>query len=313
MIPNITQIAAYQAIEMRLPKTGETAFILPELGGTVYQIHLGSNPTPILETDTPEELELNPKFRGRILFPFNDRIPNATYSFAGKDYKLPVNCPEDGSAIHGLIYNRPMSVVFYDENMEQSRLILATAFNKDEFTGYPFALTLEMEYILEPNQFVIRFRISNDGNTPAPLALGWHPYFNLGDEFINDHYLNLSANTYVAVDNNLLPTGETPSVHDSILDFNQPQKIDNVELDLALIHTGKAIADLTFESKQLTVSQDPKFFPYFQLYIPENRASIAIEPVSGATDSFNRPNLGLQILPPGTEIKTWMKVQLEDL
>lgn len=296
---------------MRLPSTGETAFILPSLGGTVYSLRLGSQCLEVLDCDPIDEIASNPKFRGRLLFPFNDRIPDARYHFQGQNFQLPVNCPDDGSAIHGLIYNRTMDVLREEQGPDFACLVLATAFGANEFAGYPFAVTFEVEYLLQASSLTLKFRISNDGESEAPVALGWHPYFKLGDESIDQHSLKISTKSYVEVDESLLPTGSTPSVVGSAFDFNQERLIGAQELDLALMHSGLAVAELGLGNQKLVLSQDPEFFPYFQLYIPESRKSIALEPVSGATDSFNRPDLGLRVLPSGADVRTWCKVSLQ--
>ena len=43
------------------------------------------------KADSDEEILLNPLFRGRLLFPFNDRIPNGKYYFDGREYSFPIN------------------------------------------------------------------------------------------------------------------------------------------------------------------------------------------------------------------------------
>lgn len=306
-------LAQFEAIELSLPSTGETAFILPQLGGAVHSLTLGPKRLQVLDLDTPAELESNPKFRGRLLFPFNDRIPQAHYVFQGQSFDLPVNCPEDGSAIHGLIYNRPMDVLREERRDDSAILVLATTFGAHEFAGYPFALTFEVEYLLTPGSLTLKFRISNDGENDAPVALGWHPYFKLGDVPIDQHQLQIQANGFVEVDEALLPTGQIPSCAGTTLDFNVAKPIGDLELDVALEHAGPAMAHLSLNQTRLTLSQDPEFFPYFQLYIPETRASLALEPVSGATDSFNRPALGLKVLASGAEVRTWCKVQISEV
>jgi galactose mutarotase-like enzyme len=52
-------------------------------------------------------------------------------------------------------------------------------------------------------------------------------------------------------------------------------------------------------------------FRYTQLYIPPQRTSIAVEPVTAATDAFNRPELGLRRLGPGERIDGKVTVKRE--
>ncbi|MFW6209687.1 MAG: hypothetical protein ACOC7X_13390, partial [Spirochaetota bacterium] len=44
-----------------------------------------------------------------------------------------------------------------------------------------------------------------------------------------------------------------------------------------------------------------ELFAYSQVFIPPTRSSIALEPISAATDAFNKPELGLRVLAPGAE------------
>ena len=62
----------------------------------------------LLVEDAAEELLANPWFRGRLLFPFNDRIPGGVYRFEGREYAFP--CTEGDDALHGFLWQRAMRV-----------------------------------------------------------------------------------------------------------------------------------------------------------------------------------------------------------
>ncbi len=304
------KIGVADALEMRLTATGETATILLSHGATVYSLCLGADAQEVLEMDYEDEIASNPKFRGRILFPFNDRIPQAKYSFEGKEYHLPVNCPEDGSAIHGLVYDRSFNVLSQESSPDRVRVVVGDRWAENTWAGYPFSLDFQIAYTLEPNVFKIEFRMENHSKQAAPIALGWHPYFRLdSDVGVGQHLLELPANAYVAVDESLLPTGETPSCHQTALDFSHPTLIQDLELDVALIPSKSAV--LRLDQRTLVLEQDPSFFKYVQLYTPETRSSIAIEPVSGATDALNRPELGRVDLAPGAIQESWCQVRVQ--
>jgi len=97
-----------QRIVLHNSLTNECVEIIPDLGGTVYKIALNRNGIlhDVLASDGEELLRENPLYRGRILFPFHDCIPYGIYQFRGKYFELIINCAEDGSAIHGLLYDK---------------------------------------------------------------------------------------------------------------------------------------------------------------------------------------------------------------
>ena len=72
-------------------ETQESLVLCPSLGGTIVSLTLGSDQHQIMRNDLDAELLKNPLFRGRFLFPFNDRIPDGIYTFHDKTYQLPKN------------------------------------------------------------------------------------------------------------------------------------------------------------------------------------------------------------------------------
>ena len=155
------------------PDTGESIVFSPTLGGTIISLTLGIGLHQIMESDSDDELQENPLFRGRLLFPFNDRIPDGVYTFHGKTYQLPKNCSDDGSAIHGFIYDKKVTIL--EQRETQASLFWRTG--KDQLPGYPFDMSLKTEIKLHNGGVTLSFTVKNQGDIPAPYALGWHSYF----------------------------------------------------------------------------------------------------------------------------------------
>lgn len=252
-------------------------------------------------------------FNGHILLPFNDRIPGGLYRWGGEDYRLPVNDPAGNDALHGLLYALPMKVETVDIEAKAARAILSRSLSPSESPGYPFSLFVRMTCSLYPDSFQLDIEVRNRGNSPAPCALGWHPYFRLpGDNGeplpIDELQLRMPADYYVAVDEALLPTGEYPPVAGSSYDFRIIRAIASTEMDVALHKAGNPVL-LSGGGLTLEVRSSP-LFTYWQVFTPEDRCSIAIEPVSAATNSFNHPELGLRTLTPSASIHGRIQVQL---
>ena len=291
-------------------KSGEYAALLPENGGTVHQIALSSGkgaPQEILQSDHPEEIALNPWFRGRILFPFDDRIHAGRYRFEGKEYHLPINDPEGADALHGFLYAQPLRVLHSESNQQMARAVLEG--EVADRPGYPFHLHIRLVYTLDANGFHIEMHIKNIGDAAAPFSVGWHPYFRSDGSDISHTRLLVPAERYVEMDEKLVPTGSLRPVQGSEIDFRQPKQIGSLDLDHGFENTDGymecSTADLYIRIEQSDL------FSYSQVFVPPDRKSVAMEPISAAADAFNKPELGLRILAPGAKATGQISVSIQ--
>ena len=289
--------------------------ILPGLGGAVHRLAL---PDPrsedrsnweLLAHDSEDELPKNPLFRGRLLFPWNDRIPQGRYRFGGRLFELPTDSAGDGSALHGLLHRLPLGVSSIREGAKGVELELRSGPEQLVSPGYPFALSIRARYVLSYAGFELELAVRNSGTEPAPVAFGWHPYYRLADR-IDGALLTVESDRYVPVDERLLPFGTTEAVSDSRYDFRAGRRIGTDALDVALTAPAGGRLSLRYGGRRIELFHDPALFRYVQLFVPPDRGSIAIEPVTAATDSFNRPELGLRVLAPGEVVGGRIRVSL---
>jgi len=242
-----------------------------------------------MENDTEEELQNNPLFRGRFLFPFNDRIPEGKYTFNGKDFQLPINCNEDNSAIHGFMYNKKVSILKHTE----TEAVFYWRTGKDKIQGYPFDISLKTKIKLHNGGVKISFTVKNEDIIPAPYALGWHSYFKTDPSSI----LTADYPFYYDIDDNYLPAGKRIPTKGSKFDFSNGAGFSEKSLD----HTFGVSLDnksvLKNENDSIQIKQTN--FAYTQLFIPPDKKSIAIEPISSKPNSFNSDEVS--ILLPGGE------------
>ncbi|MEE8440343.1 MAG: hypothetical protein V3S41_01380 [Spirochaetia bacterium] len=276
-----------------------TVGIRPECGGTVDEIRLhaardrengdgGAHDDPVSvivgDPDPPSPGSTSKcktqLFRGRILAPWNDRIPGGIYRFADSEYELTINDTKEGDALHGFLYRLPLDV---------------------RPTGTAGAAGTPAETLLHR-----RLCPSDEPGYPHDLDL------LLGSPAVDDLLLELDASRMVPVGSDLLLTGGHESISDHRLNFHLPHPIGPQSLDIAYRTPNGHTTRPTNGRVVLEITQS-KLFQYTQLYIPPDRRSIAIEPVSAATNAFNIPNLGLKVLESGDSVSGTMTATLHEV
>ena len=239
---------------------------------------------------------LDRSYKSSKLSPFPCRIREGKYLWKGKDFEFR-NKFVDGSAIHGLLFNKSFAVVNEFADRARASATLKYTYQHEDF-GYPHDYDCEVIYSLFPSQVLqLQTRLTNLGEDDFPIADGWHPYFKL-DGTVDDWVMHIDAEAMVEFDEQLVPTGRFLP----FTQFDPPAKIGKTQMDncFKLKHSdGLPAAELFNPINKLKISFYPEInYPFLQVYIPPARKSIAIENLSAAPDSFNN-HMGLTVLKPG--------------
>ena len=80
--------------------------------------------------------------RGQSLIPWPNRLRDGRYSFEGEEHQLPLTEPAKHNAIHGLVRWANWSAA----SQAEDRVTMAHLLHPQ--SGWPFALSLEIEYRL---------------------------------------------------------------------------------------------------------------------------------------------------------------------
>jgi aldose 1-epimerase len=240
--------------------------------------------------------EMSRSFKGPKLSPFPCRIPDGKYEFENKEYQFR-QLFSDGNAIHGLLYNKSFAILEESADETSGTLSLEYLYKKED-AGYPFEYSCRVQYILHADrQLEVVTTVVNIGESPMPIADGWHPYFQLGGK-ANDWVMQFHSTAIVEFDERLVPTGKL--VFYDI--FEHPRQLGDTFLDNCFTLKPEivdAACTISNPATGLSVTCFPdRSYPYLQIYTPPSRDSIAIENLSGAPDCFNN-KMGLLILPPG--------------
>lgn len=291
--------------------TGEAVSFFPAYGAMLYslelhQLHSGKT-LQILDTVKDfVELENNPAYKGTVLFPFPNRIKDGKYQFHNTTYQLPINENELHHALHGLCYNKPFTVAEQRDSPFQAETELV--YEENGLTpGYPFKSALHLTYTLTAEgKFVCRATVKNLDDKTIPAGIGFHPYFKLSVE-ANELELKVPSHTIFEVDKRMIPVNTMKNY-----DFMVQKKIGNNNLKSCYIMDAEeavATTEITDATDNVTIlfEQETGFrkFNYLQLYVPENRQCIAIEPQTCAADSFNNTTGLIELLPGAIFTTSW--------
>jgi len=166
----------------------------------------------------------NPYF-GCLVGRYANRIANAKFILDGKTYTLAAN--NNGNTLHGGV--KGFDKVIWTVDAFDSTSLHLSYNSKDGEEGYPGNLQVKVIYSLSAdNELKIDYTATTD--KPTPVNLTNHTYFNLSagkDSTILDHELMLNADRYTAVNDKYIPTGQSPAVKNTPMDFNKAKRIGN--------------------------------------------------------------------------------------
>lgn len=255
--------------------------------------------------------------QGDVLIPFPGRVAAGRYDFNGQSHQMKKNDSEGPNAIHGFLRQTAWEIVSQNPDWVMFR----TQFTANAHEGYPFALTARVTYHLDDNGLACAFDIINNGDTPAPVSAGFHPYFTAGTTLIDPDTLTLPFESYLEYAN-MLPTGNVLPVAGSPYDFRTSGTVGSTVFNTCFLAPTRDDDGLTRIRLSAPASDGntgrtvavwlDETFGYVVLYsgdpLPENhrRRALAIEPMTCGSDAFNHHAWGLAVLAPGAALEgTW--------
>ncbi|MFT4147911.1 MAG: aldose 1-epimerase family protein [Micrococcaceae bacterium] len=250
-------------------------------------------------TETHGDDVTAPMGLGLVLVPWPNRVDKGQWVLDGKKQQLDITEYDRGHAIHGLLRNTGYSAV---EQSDTSVTLHATVFPQH---GYPFHLDTFVRYTLNGEGLTVQHRVKNLSEQKAPVAIGAHPYFRVGNTPVEDLEVKIAAGTYLVADpKDMIPTEKKPV--SGLLDLRQGQKVGDLDID-----TG--FTDITPEGKLFkhhlidpqgnsTTLWADETMPFVHVFTPagftSDKKAIAMEPMTAPANAFNSGD-HLQWLEPG--------------
>jgi len=236
-------------------------------------------------------------YASSILFPFANRISNGKYELNNKSLELTCNDADNNNALHGLIYNKSFNLIHTEIKENYSEITLEYSEEKRE-SGFPFIYKIIVKYKITNSSLELNLNVINTDKNEFPYTIGWHPYFYSSD--LDNSQLIFKADKKVV--------HNTKMITESLIEFNDNQQLKLENLDDCFALTNNTIEFKTPENHIQLKTNHPK--SYLQIYTPKNKNTIAIEPLTGISDSFNN-KVGLQILKPNTNFEVAWSIHLK--
>jgi aldose 1-epimerase len=246
-----------------------------------------------------------------LLAPFANRLDETAFYANGQKYNFDMELGNVRGPIpiHGFLSSaKEWRLVEAKADARAAWVTTTLDFHKNPrwMKQFPFAHTITMTYRLQDGALEVRTRIDNLSNEAMPVAIGFHPYFQLTDAPRDEWTLSLDARSRWRLGPNLIPTGETDPIEQLYGDARaialKDRALDDVFGELTRDKEGRATMSVRGRAQQIDVVLGRNYRAAV-VYSPKASAFIALEPMVGITNSMNLAQKGiykeLQSVPPG--------------
>lgn len=326
-LPALAQYSARREGDIvRLEDAARQTVVLinPARGNNAFQMRVkGKDVVRFPHASVEEYLKSGGRGMAGVPFlgPWANRLDEPAFYANGKKYTFNLELGnirpgQNNIPIHGFLTNASQWQVV--EAKADGRAAWVTSrleFYKQPqwMAQWPFAHTIEITYRLQDGALEALTKIDNLSAEPMPVAIGWHPYFQVNDAPRDEWTFGVAAGTEWLLSPTKLPTGERRPIQQLLPKPNggalQELALDNVFGDLIRDASGKATMWVKGKSERIDVAFGPNYKAAV-VWAPAGAQNkfICFEPMAGITNSVNMAQRGqyseLQSIPPG---KSWQE------
>jgi aldose 1-epimerase len=321
-IPALAQYSARQESGLvRLEDAGRQTVVLinPGRGNNAFQMRVkGKDVVRFPHASVEEYLKATGRGMAGVPFlgPWANRMDEMAFYANGKKYTFN---PELGNVrpgannipIHGFLTTAPQwQVVEAKADGKSAWSTSRLEFYKQPLwmAQWPFAHTIEMTYRLQDGALEVFTKIDNLSVEAMPVAIGFHPYFQVNDAPRDQWTFGIAAKSEWLLAPTKIPTGEKRPIEQSLPKAQggtlQGLALDHVFGDLVRDGSGKATMWVQGKSEKVEVVFGPNYRAAV-VYAPAGAQNnfICFEPMAGITNAVNMAHKGtygeLQSIAPG--------------
>ncbi|MBB6450931.1 aldose 1-epimerase [Geomicrobium halophilum] len=245
----------------------------------------------VLAYENPMDYLTDTNYLGAIVGRVAGRVPHGEMKIL--DHKWPLSQNEGHHHLHG--GDQGFSDVFWDYHYEETdsdlwlHLFYASTHGEQ---GYPGKVNLKVTYVLKKDQDEIRMKVEAVSDQDTWLSIANHSYFNLTTEVdatILGHQIQAPVESVLALDDELIPTGELIEPENTAFDIREKTSI-------------RKIVDAQHPQIETAHGGIDHFFIW-----QENKAQAPIR----LFDPLSRQSLHITTTEPGAVIYTAQKLETD--
>jgi aldose 1-epimerase len=255
-------------VQLRDTRTDTTVSVMTSVSNAYEMVVKGQNIIRI-PFATVDDFRARPGLNGiPLLAPFANRLDEQAFYANGKKYNFDMELGNVRGAIpiHGFLSGaKDWKLVEAKADGKSAWVTSKLDFyrNPQWMKQFPFAHTLQMTYRLADGVLEVKTVIENLSVEPMPVAIGFHPYFQLTDSTREDWVLSIGAKTQWLLAENKIPTGQTEPAEKFFPDRKAVAlknfDLDHVFGDLERDAQGRAVMSVKGKTQQLDVVLGPNY------------------------------------------------------
>jgi aldose 1-epimerase len=306
-----------EVVRLEDAKTQTLVSVMPSHGNSAFEMTVKGKKVLRFPFSSVEEYKGGRGMSGiPFLAPWANRLDELAFYANGKKFSFNlelgnVRAGQNNHPMHGFLTAATQWKVLEAKSDNNAAWITNQLdfFRQPEWMAqFPFAHTIEMSYRLSAGSLEVRVRLNNLSAAPMPVAIGFHPYFQVNDAPRDEWTFGIAARTEWLLSKDNIPTGEVRPIEQFL---PKPQggtlkglSLDHVFGDLIRDGAGRATMWVQGKSERVEVVFGPKYKAVV-VYSPggPDRDFICFEPMAGITDALNLAHRGiykeLQYIPPG--------------
>jgi aldose 1-epimerase len=283
--------------------------LAPAIGGAIAGFSFAGRPVLRPTPDTARADGDAGRHASYPLVPYSNRVAAARLAFGGATHALARNFGDHPHSIHGLGWQRPWTVA--GAAADSALLVLDHDAAGESARAWPWPFRATQAIALAAGDrsatLTAKLAVHNTGRAAFPFGLGWHPYFVREPGTL----LGFAADGAWTNDRTQLPLR-----HDAVpaeWRFDPPRPLGDTRLDNVFTGwRGSAVLRDPAHRREVTIAAD-RACGLLVVYVPGARGAIALEPVTHATDAFNRAargelGTGTRVLEPGASFSCTMQI-----
>jgi aldose 1-epimerase len=242
-----------------------------------------------------------------LLHPWANRLGALDYEIGGRRVRLDPSAPnahfKDGLPIHGLVAGSP-----HWEVLEHTPTCLRARLDYGAWpelaAGFPFPHVFELTATLSDDRLEIDAELIPTGDSPVPIAFGFHPYLRLPGLPRERWCIELPVTSRMRLDARMLPTGESEPVRippGPLAERTFDDAFDGLAdpTEFVLAGAGRRLSVHFLEG-----------YRFAQVYAPPGHGFVSFEPMTAPINPFQSEQTLLA--EPGTTYRARFAIAVGD-